>query len=171
MINRRIVPRPKALWKQIQDSKEPPKPKFKTPQKPRQAIKAKRPYIRGISKAQAARNREYRKIEQWFLKDHPWCMVCGRPSRYVHHFRGKKGPLLFDTRFYVPVCELASCHTNGIHANIDQSRELCLLCQKGEWDRLPRDGEEYSVPRTTPLGPGFLFQTQLTKPSKIASVE
>jgi len=52
-----------------------------------------------------------------------------------HHSRGKIGKLLFDTRFFIPVCRTAH---NWIDANREKARELGLLCKVGEFNTQPK---------------------------------
>ncbi len=66
----------------------------------------------------------------------PICKSAPHPCDDVHHTRGKIGALLMDERFWLPVCR--TCH-NWIGNNIAQARSWGLLCELGEWNKVPRD--------------------------------
>ena len=106
--------------------------------------------VRRVSKVQAARNRRYAVIRNEFMaRSENWnCAFSCCPNRatQVHHQRGKLGDLLFDTRFWHPVC-------GETHAWIDANREaaretiaargtnrgLTLLCASGEFNTQPKE--------------------------------
>lgn len=52
---------------------------------------------------------------------------CAEP----HHFRGRLGPLLTDTRFFIPVCRKAH---RWIDANRAEARLMGLLCDIGQFN-------------------------------------
>lgn len=106
-----------ALWVQAFGKPKPPKPKR---------------WIRKVSKNQAKRNYRYSKTLSDFLKRNPWCRMCGEKSQTAHHTRGRLGPLLFDTRYMMAVCNL--CHDH-CHRYIQESRENGWIAQKGDWNK------------------------------------
>lgn len=72
----------------------------------------------------------------------PRCMACyliferaPKPTRDVHHSRGRLGPLLLDETFWIPVC--GECH-DYIHNNIAVARALGLICAAGQWNSVPK---------------------------------
>ena len=105
--------------------------------------------VRRVSKVQAARNRRYAVIRNEFMaRSENWnCAFSCCPNRatQVHHQRGKLGDLLFDTRFWHPVCGLTHA---WIDANREAAREtiaargtnrgLTLLCASGEFNTQPK---------------------------------
>lgn len=48
---------------------------------------------------------EYRKVRDKWLRENPFCEVCGTPYNLsVHHRAGRIGKLLSDIRFFMTVC-------------------------------------------------------------------
>lgn len=93
----------------------------------------RRTRIRSVSKRQSKRNREYLKVRKEFLQHNPKCQAeCHWPSVEVHHTRGKIGPLLCDTRFFLAVCR--RCH-DWIGVNIEAARAKGWICAKGLWNK------------------------------------
>lgn len=99
--------------------------------------------IRARTALHDARMAVYRAIKELFLLKEPTCQACrffrgqnANPlwSDDVHHTRGREGLLLFDVRFFKAVC--IPCHSK-IHDNPELSRKFGLLCEKGDWNRLP----------------------------------
>lgn len=83
------------------------------------------------------------RIEYWrnakAFVDGARCCVCGKESRLqVHHTRGRAGALLCDERFWVAVCHACHC---WIHANPEKARARGLLCEKGLWNKPPKENE------------------------------
>lgn len=101
--------------------------------------KDRRKPIRPVSKAQARRNRAYKVTADKFRLENPWCHGCARvfkvptrPTTEVHHLRGRRGPLLIDVRFLIPLC--STCH-RWTHDNPDTARRVGLICERGEWGK------------------------------------
>ena len=93
--------------------------------------------INPISEARKRLNSEYSKVKREWAKErrvcaYPGCQIYPMPS--PHHTRGRLGPLLCDTRFWLPVCFE---HHRWIHENITAARALGLICQPGEWNTPP----------------------------------
>ena len=72
--------------------------------------------IKGRSGSKKLRDAIYVPIADMFKLVNPFCVACplifkSRPSKTVdvHHSRGKDGLLLFDVRWFKPVCR--ACHT------------------------------------------------------------
>ncbi len=111
----------KALWFKIKHGNA-------APNKPRRRI-------RTHSKARAKREREYEKVKAVWLPQHPTCAACRlrhltpRATDDVHHSRGRTGPLLTMSEFFIPVCR--SCH-DWIKDNSTEARRLGLICEKGK---------------------------------------
>lgn len=57
-----------------------------------------------------------------------------RRSTEVHHFRGRIGRLLCDTRFFIGTCR---AHREWPHENARQARALVLLAPSSEWEVFP----------------------------------
>lgn len=48
---------------------------------------------------------DYRKVRDKWLKENPFCEVCGTPYNLsVHHKAGRTGKLLTDIRYFMTVC-------------------------------------------------------------------
>ena len=76
--------------------------------------KPKKQYISPISKKQASRLSEYRKVRDEFMKQHPLCQAnivkeCGYYATDVHHMKGKIGEDLINAENFLAVCR--QCHT------------------------------------------------------------
>ncbi len=54
----------------------------------------------------------------------------------VHHTRGRAGMLMILQQFWLAVS--SSGHA-WIHRNLDEARQLGLVCQIGEWNTVPRE--------------------------------
>lgn len=91
--------------------------------------------IKARSASEKVRMDIYRPIAEMFKEMKPWCMACfvinpymnaidSERSEDVHHVRGREGLLLFDIRFWLPVCR--KCH-NWIHSNPKKAQSLELL--------------------------------------------
>ena len=78
--------------------------------------------IRKVSKKQAARLRKYKTLRDDYLEVNAFCLVkgCNCMSSEVHHMKGRIGDLLFDTRFFLPVCR---AHHNYIENHPRESYE------------------------------------------------
>lgn len=90
------------------------------------------------------RENAYRRLKRRWLHGR-LCAHCTAQEPSVHHQRGRLGELLIDTRFWIPLC--FPCHRN-VHDRPEVAREikvcvdgkwLALLCEKGEWNRLPKE--------------------------------
>lgn len=99
--------RRKALWTTLPGAKV-------TPPKVRRRIRQK-------SKRQGQRDRRYSKVANEFKTRHPFCQVCEEfhpaskaRTEDVHHRKGRRGDLLFDTRHFLATCRR---HHDEIHSN------------------------------------------------------
>ncbi len=54
----------------------------------------------------------------------PRCAVCDRPSTQIHHGKGKVGDLLYDTEYFIPVCD-GPCHL-WLETHPEEAKELGL---------------------------------------------
>lgn len=61
--------------------------------------------INKVSDKQLDRLKEYRKVRDRFLKENPFCLVCGDTNVQLHHMKGRIGDLLTDTRYFAPLCD------------------------------------------------------------------
>lgn len=98
----------------------------------------KRTPIRRVSKKQAARLAEYRKVKAEWALIHRFCEIgpilhkagyavqCKRITDHPHHVRGRSGSLLSDTRYWKASCR-GECHPAFLHNNPGIARELGLL--------------------------------------------
>lgn len=57
---------------------------------------------------------------------------CSNNCSEIHHSRGRGGILLFDVRYWLPVCN--SCHSY-LHAYPAEARAKGWLAQPGEWNK------------------------------------
>lgn len=81
------------------------------------------------SGSQEVRMHIYREIRNMFLRENDICTLCWRnsikvTSAEVHHMRGRAGLILFDVRWFLPVCSV--CH-RWIHDNPAEATKLGLL--------------------------------------------
>lgn len=119
MITRRKQPRGRALWTQMPGAK----------------ISARRPKkrLRAVSAKRATEQRRYLKLRAEFLKIHSCCAVYPYlNATEVHHRRGRRGNLLCDVRFWLPVSK--SGHET-IHHSPLVARERGWICCVGEWNK------------------------------------
>lgn len=81
-------------------------------------VKARKVRIAKVSDEQKDRLAAYYPIRDLFLKENPYCLahsVCfpARSSKElatdIHHKKGREGDLLYDVRFWIPVCR--ACHS------------------------------------------------------------
>lgn len=63
------------------------------------------------SKKRAKEERDYSTVRKEYLEEHPICEVCIRennpykyPATEIHHKKGRIGPLLTDSRYFLAVC-------------------------------------------------------------------
>ena len=70
--------------------------------------KVKRQRISKQSDEGKERMAVYGAINRMFLLMNLECEICGRNSDEVHHKKGRIGDLLYDVRFFLPVCRI--CH-------------------------------------------------------------
>lgn len=87
--------------------------------------------MKRISDRQRIRLKEYSVVRKIYLNEHGLCAKCGGKASDIHHKRGKLGALLTRTEHFVSVCR--DCH-HWIHDHPKESRELGLLCEKGQWN-------------------------------------
>ena len=84
------------------------------------------------SERMAGRMAIYRRLKGEFMAVHRHCAGCGGAATEVHHVRGRVGPLLLDTTYWLAMC--AGCH-RWVHENINEARERNLIAQPGDWNR------------------------------------
>lgn len=112
MIKRRTVPRPKALWVSMTNSK-----------------KSHGKKLAGQLARYAALKR------QWIFENAKdgRCQRCSckRDRMDIHHKRGRLGRLLLDVRHWSYVC--AKCHL-WIHTNLEDARAEGWICERGLWN-------------------------------------
>jgi hypothetical protein len=104
--------------------------------------------IKPRSKLGARRAAIYAKVRAAYLRQNPWCKVAlllpgpGRgklvEATQIHHSRGKLGPLLIDTRFFVAVS--AENH-DWLERNKNDARRYGFLCEKGLFNSPPKDAQ------------------------------
>lgn len=105
----------------------------------------KRKPLKKVSRSQRERLKRYYTVRNEFLAqpENQNCRCCTlrresgeniqqQAATENHHSRGRGGSLLFDTRFFVPVCY--DCSRNWIHQNPSKSREMGLLSSAAEWN-------------------------------------
>lgn len=74
----------------------------------------------------------YLPVKKQFLIEHPICQCCDKkPSKDIHHTRGRVGALLTDTRYFLAACR--PCHS-WIGEHPAEAREKGWLCQPGLWN-------------------------------------
>lgn len=71
------------------------------------------------------------RVAEFWLPESEWPLMV-RDTKHVHHSKGRVGLLLFDTRYWVPVCE--ECH-RWIGDNVEKARGLGLIAAEGDWGR------------------------------------
>ena len=146
MIQRRIIPRHKALWKQVREQLDGPEP-----EKPKKFIvlhpnaKPLNPWIgywprnkiRHVSKRKARIGKLYLIVRNAHLIQNPIDNGdCKSKATEIHHQRGRAGTLYLDWRFFISVSR--ETH-NWISNNIKAARERLLICQPGFWGQAPND--------------------------------
>lgn len=120
-------------------------------------MKPYRKPIRKVSKRQQERLKEYRKVREAYLKEHPLCKCCQvvaawsgvktvAASEDIHHRFGKAGSLLCDVRGFLGVCRK---HHDYIHNNPREAREWGWIAPKFQWNNpkvfdMPKQLEQYS---------------------------
>lgn len=57
-----------------------------------------------ISDKEKERQKKFKPIRAKFIKEHPYCCMCGKKATEVHHGRGKVGKLLLDARWFKSMC-------------------------------------------------------------------
>lgn len=132
----------KALWTTLPAYAASTTSKPTSP--PRKPLRRTR--VRPRSKAMKRRLQEYWKLAARFLADHPHCKKtgCKKPSKDVHHTRGRAGELLLDWRLWLPLCR--EDH-DWVRDNPAAARSAGLLCEKGKWNEpLPTPIPEYTSP-------------------------
>lgn len=93
--------------------------------------------IRPVSDAGSLKLKAYRALKGPFLRRNRRCQRpgCHRASKEVHHTRGRAGALLTAEEFWLALCRRCHC---WVHDNPGKAREAGLLCQPGEWNKVPR---------------------------------
>lgn len=98
----------------------------------------------------AAARKLYALSRAAFLTVNRWCAVAlalGGPKKtanQVHHTRGRLGTLLIDQRYWKGVS--AAGH-RWIDEHREEARDLGLLCERGDWHRIPQDAETQRLKR------------------------
>lgn len=65
--------------------------------------------IKPISDKQAQRLKEYRRVRDVYMKNHPVCECCqATPSQDLHHMAGRVGDNLTNPNYFLAVCR--ACH-------------------------------------------------------------
>lgn len=108
---------PKALWTRVKGSGWSPKKRV----------------VRFVPKESAAgadRRRRYNRVAKMYLKENQFCVVHadGCMATQVHHSKGRLGSLLFDTTYFLPVCDEAHLK---IHANPAWAYQMGYLLNRG----------------------------------------
>lgn len=126
-----------ALWTTI-----PSFWKRHTSKKYRQAVKEakRRKPIRNVSARLAKAKRAYNsRVKEWLKEPkHYSCQVAARRfdtfvrATQCHHQRGRRGVLLMDERYWIPVSDAGH---RWIHNNPAEARKLGLLCEVGDWNK------------------------------------
>lgn len=92
-----------------------------------------RKHILPVSPKQLERQKEYRRVRDIFMADHPVCQAkqigCTREATDCHHVLGKTSSLLTDARYFKALCR--NCH-NWTHDNPAEARKLGLLGKSTE---------------------------------------
>lgn len=102
--------------------------------------------IKKMAKSRREQMKTYYAVRREFLSTRPDCECCLRrresgedillqPATENHHFRGRIGRLLCDTRFFVAVC--FQCSRFWIHQNVTKARDIGVLCQPRDWNVYP----------------------------------
>lgn len=86
----------------------------------------KRTPIRRVSKKQAKRLREYRKIKETTLSHNVFCEFpdCHKRAFHVHHVHGRSGENLCNTATWMLLCPE---HHIWIHSNPNEARKKGYL--------------------------------------------
>lgn len=114
--------KPKAAWTRA----FPDQAKALRPEKsPAGGVKAR-------SGSEEARMKVYLAIRHLFLTANTRCKMCSDSGNFnfasqVHHKSGRAGLLLFDVRYFMPLCE--QCH-RWVHDNPEVAAKLGLLIKR-----------------------------------------
>lgn len=69
----------------------------------------KRSPLRKVSKKRSSDLVKYNKAKKEYLDSHERCEICECfKARVIHHKKGRLGPLLWDQRYFMALCE--PCH-------------------------------------------------------------
>lgn len=77
--------------------------------------------IKPISDKQTERLKAYRKVRDQFLKDNPFCMVCGAIATDLHHAAGKTGDLLTNVQYFRSLCRK---HHSYYEVHVSEAKQL-----------------------------------------------
>lgn len=95
-----------------------------------------RKYMRQQSKKGRKRQSKYSKAASEYLKENPFCEICGREENLsIHHKAGRNGSLLWDKRYFMTTCMIGYVldkmfpnsnknHTGGCHGWIEANKNL-----------------------------------------------
>lgn len=86
----------------------------------------KRKPIKHISDKQSKLLKEYRIVRDEYMKNHPYCEICGAKSQDLHHKYGR-GKYLSSVEYFMAVCRI--CHTR-VHDNSEESYKKGYLIRK-----------------------------------------
>ncbi len=156
MIQRRLIPRPKAVWtrafpKQLKalratsSLEKLARVGFKNSTPLKSSLKSRKP-VKKISRKKAKSDRIYLKMSREWLAEgggrlDAIAMALKQPAKKatcIHHKVGRLGTLKFDKRFWCPTTLQNSLWP---HQNIEKARELNLIAKAGEWCNAPDDAE------------------------------
>lgn len=84
----------------------------------------RRTRLRPVSARRAREAREYAKAKVEFLREHPFCEICGRRTQDVHHKAGRLGGNFLDRSTWMSLCRL--CY-DWIHQHPAEARALGWL--------------------------------------------
>lgn len=85
-----------------------------------------------MSKRRAKELKTYRELKMFILGKRPYCEMpsrtgaptCLNPATEIHHVRGRYGPMLNDTRYWIAICD--DCH-KYLHEHANEARKLGVL--------------------------------------------
>ena len=85
---------------------------FRPQPKPAPRTKKPKKRIKQVSKKRQTERREYKKLRDAYLAEHPDCEMklkgCTVQATEGHHMKGCRGAMLLDVRYFMAACR--SCH-------------------------------------------------------------
>jgi hypothetical protein len=96
------------------------------PQKLTGSFKTHRNPIRKVSEKRKELNKQYGKVRDAFMEEHPACQFpgCKDASVDLHHKRGRLGKLLIDPDHMMALCRH---HHDWAHLNVAESRKMGII--------------------------------------------